>query len=60
MRNICKAWDAIRTKLCHANTTLFVKMAPKLLNFGAKNVQLSGYYGQDMAWAWIWFAARLF
>ena len=60
MRNVCKAWNAICTELCHANPPLSVKMAPKLRNSGAKNKQLSGYYGQNTAWAWTQFAAKLF
>ena len=60
MRNVCKVWNPIRTELCHANPPLSVKMAPKLRNFGAKIEQLSGYYGQNVAWTWIQFAAKLF
>ena len=60
MKNVCEAWNAIRTDIYHANAPLSVKMAPKLRNFGAKNKKLSGYYGQDKAWAWIQFATKLF
>ena len=47
MKNVCKAWNAIRMEVCRANTLLSVKMEPKLHDFGAKNEQLSGYYGQN-------------
>ena len=60
MRNVCKAWNPIRTELCHESTPLSVKMALKLRNFGAKQEQLSGYYGQNTACAWIQFAVKLF
>ena len=60
MRNVCIAWNPIRTELCHANQPSSVKMAPKLRHFGAKHEQLSGYYGQNMACAWTQFAAKLF
>ena len=42
------------------NTQSSVKRAPKLRHLGAKNKQLSGYYGQNKASAWIQFAAKLF
>ena len=45
MKNVCEAWNAIRTERWCANTQLSVKTAPKLRNFGTKNKQLSGYYG---------------
>ena len=60
MKNVCEAWNAIRTERWCANTQLSVKMAPKLRNFGAKNKQLSGYNGQNKAWVLIQFAAKLF
>ena len=60
MRNFCKDWNAICTELCPENPPLSVKMAPKLRDFGAKNEQLSGYYGQNKACACIQFAAKLF
>ena len=60
MRNVGEAWNGIHMGLCCANPSLSVKMAPKLRNFGAKDKQLSGYYDQNEAWAWIWFAAKLF
>ena len=60
MRNVCKAWNAIHTDVCHANPLLSVKIAPKQSNFGAKNEQLSGYYGQNKAWACIQLAITLF
>ena len=37
-----------------------VKMAPKLLNFGAKIEPLAGYYDQNKARACIQFSATLF
>ena len=60
MMNVCKALNGIRTEVCHANPPLSVKMVPKLRDLGAKNEQLSGYHGQNKAWAYIQFAAKLF
>ena len=60
MRNFCKDWNAICTNLCPENPPLSVKMAPKLRDFGAKNEQLSGYYGQNTASALTELAAKLF
>ena len=60
MSNVCEAWHFIRTELCHANPLSSVKMAPKLRHFEAKNEELSDYYGQNTAWAWTHFAAKLF
>ena len=60
MRNNCKAWNFIRMELCHTNPLLPVRMAPTLCDFGAKNEQLSGYHGQNKAWAWTQIAAKLF
>ena len=60
MRNVCKAWNTIRIEVSCANTPSSIKMVPKLRNFGARNEQLSGYYGQNKAWAWFQFAAKLF
>ena len=36
MRNVCLAWNDIRTEVCHANLPLSVKLVPELCNFGAK------------------------
>ena len=47
MKNVCNTWNAICMEVCRANTLLSVKMEPKLHDFGAKNEQLSGYYGQN-------------
>ena len=47
-------------ELCHANTPLSVKMVHNLRDFGAKFEQLTGYSGQNTAWAWIQFAPKLF
>ena len=61
MRNVSKAWNAIRTQACHANPPLLEKMAPEMLGyFGAKNEQLSDYYGHKKTWAWTQFGAKLF
>ena len=60
MRNICEAWNDIRTEVCRVNPPLSVKFVPKLSDFRAKNKQLSGYYGQNKVWAWIQFATKLF
>ena len=51
MRNVGEAWNGIHMGLCCANPSLSVKMAPKLRNFVAKDMQLSGYYDKNEAWA---------
>ena len=60
MRNIFEVWNNICTALCRANPLLSVKMAPNLHDFEAKDKQLSGYYGQNKARAWIQFAGKVF
>ena len=60
MRNVCESWNGICKELCRANAPLSVKMAPKLLDFGAKIEPLAGYYDQNKARACIQFSATLF
>ena len=60
MRKICEAWNSIPTQASGANTPLSAKMAPTCGDDGAINEQLSGYYGQNKASAWIQFVTKLF